>query len=100
MTSEEIEDIIGKLKNGEQVDLALGGNGVRSSKDCIGNPQEDGTLIVSVWHSISDAWSTFTEEGFRAVLRGESSVWDGDIPEDDDDPERDENGDIVDYAEV
>jgi hypothetical protein len=99
MTSEEIEEIIGRLKNGEQVDLALHGNGVRSSKDCIGNPQPDGTLIVTVWHAISDAWSTFTEEGFRAVLAGDRSVWDGDIPEDEE--ERDHyDEDKLDDAEV
>jgi hypothetical protein len=81
LKNSEIQDTMKKLRNGEQVDLCLSSGAVRSSKDCIGNPQEDGTLIVTVWHAISDHWETFSEKAFLDVLKGKRTFWDGDLTE-------------------
>jgi hypothetical protein len=92
LNNSEIHDTMRKLRNGEQLDLCLSNGAVRSSKTCTGNPQEDGTLIVEVWHSISDHFETFSEPAFKEVLLGDRSFWDGDMTEpNDDEDEYDDN---------
>lgn len=85
MSKLDKEAILAELREGGQVDLCLSNGLVRSSKDCIGNPQEDGSLIVQVWHSISDCWETFSEKAFIEVLDGKRTFWDGDLTEEEED---------------
>lgn len=82
-TETEINEIMGKLREGHNVDLSLYNGILRSSKEAMMcyTDQNATEGYISVYHGISDCFEDFSEKAFIAVLKGERDIWDGDLTE-------------------
>jgi hypothetical protein len=71
--------------DGAQMDTNLSSGIVFSNKTIT----KQGSDSFSVFHAIDGSWTSFTRKGMVEVFTGERDIWDGDIPEDEPDPESD-----------
>lgn len=80
----EIEEKLELLKAGHNVDVSLSNGILRSSKEIYAwwtDQTSEEPHGYSIFHGIDGTITNFTKKGIVEVLTGKRDVWDGDMPE-------------------